>query len=108
MNTSLVAVDGQLQGVHDHPVGVVRDVGVRQVGSDRKVELSQDERVVALGLLHEASAAAARGDPGGNCIKIGIPGKSILRECFQENRTSWGLLHKIVRFETYLPVGTFK
>ena len=27
-------------------------------------------------------------DPVGNCIKIGIPGKSILRYYFQENRTS--------------------
>ena len=27
--------------------------------------------------------------PGGNCIKIGLPGKSILRYYFQENRTVW-------------------
>ena len=27
-------------------------------------------------------------DPGGNCIKIGLPGKSILRDYFQENMTS--------------------
>ena len=26
--------------------------------------------------------------PGGNCIKIGLPGKSILGDYFQENRTS--------------------
>ena len=26
--------------------------------------------------------------PGGNCIKIGLPGKSILRDYFQENMTS--------------------
>ena len=26
--------------------------------------------------------------PGGNCIKIGLPGKSILRDYFQENITS--------------------
>ena len=26
--------------------------------------------------------------PEGNCIKIGLPGKSILRDYFQENRTS--------------------
>ena len=26
--------------------------------------------------------------PGGNCIKIGLSGKSILRDYFQENRTS--------------------
>ena len=26
--------------------------------------------------------------PGGNCIKIGLPGKLILRDYFQENRTS--------------------
>ena len=26
--------------------------------------------------------------PGGNCIKVGLPGKSILRGYFQENRTS--------------------
>ena len=25
--------------------------------------------------------------PGGNCIKIGLPGKSILKAYFQENRT---------------------
>ena len=25
---------------------------------------------------------------GGNCIKIGLPGKSILKDYFQENRTS--------------------
>ena len=29
-----------------------------------------------------------REPPGGNCIKIGLPGKSILRQYFQENRTS--------------------
>ena len=29
-----------------------------------------------------------RDHPGGNCIKIGLPGKSILRDYFQENRTS--------------------
>ena len=29
-----------------------------------------------------------RGIPGGNCIKIGLPGKLILRDYFQENRTS--------------------
>ena len=27
-------------------------------------------------------------DPGGNCIKIGVPGKSILGDYFRENRTS--------------------
>ena len=27
-------------------------------------------------------------EPGGNCIKIGLPGKSILRDYFQENMTS--------------------
>ena len=27
--------------------------------------------------------------PLGYCIKIGLPGKSILRDCFQENRSSW-------------------
>ena len=27
-------------------------------------------------------------EPGGNCIKIGLTGKSILRDCYQENRTS--------------------
>ena len=26
--------------------------------------------------------------PGGNCIKIGLPGKSILRDYYQENRIS--------------------
>ena len=26
--------------------------------------------------------------PGGNCIKIGLPGKLILRDCFQVNMTS--------------------
>ena len=26
--------------------------------------------------------------PGGNCIKIGLPGKSILGDYFQENSTS--------------------
>ena len=30
--------------------------------------------------------------PGGNCIKIGLPGKLILRDYFQENRT--GLEYK--------------
>ena len=33
--------------------------------------------------------------PGGNCIKIGSPGKPILRYYFQENRTSWRLSDKI-------------
>ena len=28
------------------------------------------------------------GEPGTNCIKIGLPGKSILGDYFQENRTS--------------------
>ena len=41
---------------------------------------------------------------GGNCIKIGLPRKSILGDYFQENRTSRGMLHKIVRFEAYLPL----
>ena len=27
-------------------------------------------------------------DSGGNCIEIGLPGKSILRDYFQENKTS--------------------
>ena len=27
-------------------------------------------------------------EPGGNCIKIGLPGKSILGDYFRENRTS--------------------
>ena len=29
-----------------------------------------------------------RGPGGGNCIKIGLPGKSILADYYQENRTS--------------------
>ena len=29
-----------------------------------------------------------KSDAGGNCIKIGLPGKLILRDYFQENRTS--------------------
>ena len=29
-------------------------------------------------------------EPGGNCIKIGLPGKSILGDYFRENRTSRG------------------
>ena len=37
----------------------------------------------ALGAARVAVVAAV-----GNCIKIGFPGKSILRDYFQENRTS--------------------
>ena len=33
--------------------------------------------------------------PGGNCIKIGLPGKLILGDYFQVNRTSRGLSDKI-------------
>ena len=33
-------------------------------------------------------AAPPPPSPGGNCIKIGLPGKLILRDYFQENRTS--------------------
>ena len=33
-------------------------------------------------------AAAAAMTPGGNCLKIGLPGKSILRDYFQEKWTS--------------------
>ena len=39
-------------------------------------------------------ADGGRGRPGGNCIKLGLPGKSILGDYFQENRTSstgWGI-----------------
>ena len=32
--------------------------------------------------------ALSRGDPVCNCIKIGLPGKPILRDYFQENKTS--------------------
>ena len=40
-------------------------------------------------LLEGAHVVAADcGSPGGNCIKIGLPGKSILRDYFQENMTS--------------------
>ena len=41
--------------------------------------------VVAVVLLLELLPP---GDPGGNCIKIGLPGKSILRDYSQENMTS--------------------
>ena len=34
------------------------------------------------------AARVASGGPGGNCIKIGLPGKLILGDYFQENRTS--------------------
>ena len=38
--------------------------------------------------LEEALAVVGDRQPGGNCIKIGLPGKSILGYYFQENRTS--------------------
>ena len=38
-------------------------------------------------------------EPGGNCIKIGLTGKSILRHYFQENRTSRGLSYKKRHFK---------
>ena len=37
--------------------------------------------------------------PGGICIKMGLPGKSILGDYFQENRTSRGLSYKKVHFK---------
>ena len=45
-------------------------------------------------------------DPGGKCIKIGLSGKSILRDYFQEKRTFRGALHKIGRFRNVPTVGT--
>ena len=35
----------------------------------------------------DAAIAASNGEEGGNCIKIGLSGKSILRDYFQENGT---------------------
>ena len=35
-----------------------------------------------------AAAAGNPERPGGNCVKIGLPGKSILRDYFQESGTS--------------------
>ena len=35
-----------------------------------------------------AEAPRWTGRAGGNCVKIGLPGKSILGDYFQENRTS--------------------
>ena len=42
------------------------------------------------GARHEEDEADRDDDsaPGTNCIKIGLPGKSILGDYFQENRTS--------------------
>ena len=42
-----------------------------------------------VGVGRELGAGAVVNEAaGGNCIKIGLPGKSILRDYFQENRTS--------------------
>ena len=50
----------------------------------------------------QADGDGVQREPGGNCITRGLPGKSILRDDFVENRTSRGALHKIGHFETYL------
>ena len=46
------------------------------------------ERLAVGGIASEPEAALPLGRPGGNCIKIGLPGKLILRYYFQKNRTS--------------------
>ena len=48
----------------------------------------------------------SRSPSGGNCIKIGLPGKPIVRDYFQDNRTSRGALHKIGCFQNVPTVGT--
>ena len=40
------------------------------------------------GLVPGEEGGRGEGQAGGNCIKIGLPAKSILRDYFQENRTS--------------------
>ena len=37
------------------------------------------------GLLQEVRLDVAAGHPGGSCIEIGLPGKSIIRDYFQES-----------------------
>ena len=41
-----------------------------------------------LGAMADTSGYDCVMIPGTNCIKIGLPGKSILGDYFQENRTS--------------------
>ena len=51
-------------------------------------KLVLDPRVGLWALLAGVQVPLLPQLPGGSCIKIGLPGKSILEDYFQENRTS--------------------
>ena len=87
-----------LQGVeHDDlalRLGLVAEVEPPEpddgiVGPPRLVVAPLEMRDVPLGVLREVDKVHG---PGGNCIKIGLPGKLILRDYFQENRRPFLLL----------------
>ena len=57
--------------------------------STEKLLDTLNPRAVLSGHTHHGCLVHHRGKiPGTNCIKIGLPGKSILGDYFQENRTS--------------------
>ena len=50
-------------------------------------EISEDALLGPHDVGHYLVGPGQQPDPGGNCIKIGLPGKLILGDYFYENRT---------------------